>query len=301
MKRVRMLISVVLVTALTAAAQQYLPPRTFETPEAARDALVQAAEAGGEPLLAIFGSAAREILRTGDPVEDKLIRERFVAAAKENAQVRFDAMDPNRATLIIGVQEWPFGVPLMSKNGKWFFDVQAGKVEIRNRIIGRNELDAIDTCRGYVEAQRTYASRDWNGNGFLEYAARFFSTPGQKDGLFWEGGDSPVAAAVARAAAQGYRKSSGQPQPFHGYFFKILTAQGPLAEGGARDYIVKGMMIGGFALVAWPAEYGVSGIKSFLVNQDGMVLEKDLGPRTAAIASAMARFDPDKSWEVSSW
>ncbi len=301
MNRVLMLISIVVLTASFAFSQQTVPPKMFDTPEAARDALVEAAETGGEPLVVIFGSAAKEILRTGDPTQDKVVRERFVAAAKENAQLRFDEIDRNRATLIVGVEEWPFGVPLVKKDGKWFFDAKAGKTEIRNRVIGRNELDAIDVCRGYVEAQQTYASKDWNGNGFVEYAARFFSTPGHKDGLYWDGDDTPVAAAVARAAAQGYRKTSDEPQPFHGYYFKILTAQGPSADDGAREYMVKGMMIGGFALVAWPAEYGVSGIKSFTVNQDGVVFEKDLGRRTAAIASAMTKFDPDESWDVSSW
>lgn len=299
MKRMLVVISFVVLAASFLYAQK-VPPQTFETPEAARDALIQAAEAGGGAGLAIMGSDANEILRTGDPVNDQIQRERFVKAAREKTQLQVDGVNPNRIILLIGEEEWPFGVPLVRKDGRWYFDAQAGKIEIRNRIIGSDELDAIEVCRGYVEAQQEYATKDWNGNGELEYASRIFSTPGKKDGLYWPAEDSPVAAGFAKAVAQGY-KMSDQAEPYHGYYFKILTAQGPEAADGARDYVVKGMMIGGFALVAWPAEYGVSGIKSFIVNQDGRVYEKDLGPKTATLAATMTKFNPDRSWEITTW
>lgn len=301
MKRTLIALSFVLLAVSILRAQKPIPPQTFESPEAARDALIQAAETGGGAAETIFGSGAREILSTGDPIEDNALRERFGKAAHEKTQLEVDPMNANRVTVLIGEIEWPFGVPLVRKDGRWLFDVQAGKTEIRNRIIGFNEMDAIDICHGYVEAQREYAAKDWNGDGWHEYAARIVSTSGKKDGLYWPGDDSPVAAAFAKATAQGYRKTSDQPQPFHGYFYKILTAQGPEADDGERDYVVKNMMIGGFALVAWPAQYGVSGIKTFIVNQDAVVYEKDLGPKTASLAAAMTKFNPDGSWMITTW
>jgi hypothetical protein len=207
---------------------------------------------------------------------------------------------PDRRTLLVGTIEWPFSVPLVRKNGRWFWDVVEGKAELRRRIIGRNELSAIEICRGYVEAQGIYSESDWDGNGVFEYAGKIVSTAGKKDGLYWPGEDSPVAAGFAEAVAQGYQVSrSGPPKPFHGYYYKVLTSQGPAAEGGEQDYMVKKLMIGGFGLVAWPAEYGKSGIMSFIVNQDGVVYEKDLGPGTGTVAKAMNRFNPDKTWRPS--
>jgi DUF2950 family protein len=209
-------------------------------------------------------------------------------------------MNPNRATLLLGEEEWPFTVPLVRKNGRWSFDIQEGKAEIRRRIIGGNELDAIEICRGYVEAQQQYAETDWDGNGVLQYARKMISTEGKKDGLYWRGEDSPVAAGFAKAVAEGYPQPTGTgTTPYHGYFYKILLSQGPNAASGVQDYVVHGMMIGGFALVAWPAEYSVSGIMTFIVNQDGVVYEKDLGPRTSTVAKAMTKFNPDQSWRVS--
>jgi hypothetical protein len=209
-------------------------------------------------------------------------------------------VNPDRVTLLIGTIEWPIAVPIMRKSGRWSFDIQEGKAEIRRRTIGGNELDAIEICLGYVEAQQSYAESDRDGNGVLEYAKKIVSSEGRKDGLYWPGEDSPVAAGFAKAAAQGYTASpGGSPRPYHGYFYKVLLSQGPDAAGGAQDYVVHGLMIGGFALVAWPAEYGVSGIKSFIVNQDGIVYEKDLGPNTGSLAKALTRFNPDKSWQVS--
>ena len=273
-------------------------PRTFATPGEARDGLIQAAANGMDSVKAFFGPGSAEIVRSGDEVQDKLALERFNRLAAEKTQWEPDSMNPDRMTLAIGVAEWPFAVPLVRKHGRWFFDVQEGKAEIRRRTIGRQELDAIQICRGYVEAQQTYAATDWAGKGVLQYASRIVSSPAKKDGLYWPGDDSPVAEAFAKAVAQGYSLPNGQQRPFHGYFFKMLMSQGPEAAGGAQDYVIHGLAIGGFALIAWPAEYGVSGIKTFMVNHDGVVYEKDLGPQTGSVAKAITSFNPDKSWDV---
>src|SRR3954453_13353741 len=275
-------------------------PATFASPEEARDALMQAADKGLDSVKALFGPGSEEVVRSGDEVKDQNVVARFKQLAAEKTLLEPDAMNPDRVTLLIGAIEWPLAVPIVRKGGRWSFDIQEGKAEIRRRTIGGNELDAIEICRGYVEAQESYAETDRDGNGVLEYAKKIVSSEGRKDGLYWPGEDSPVAAGFAKAAAQGYTASStGAPKPYHGYYYKVLFAQGPDALGGSQDYVVHGLMIGGFALVAWPAEYGVSGIKSFIVNQDGIVYEKDLGPTTATAAKAITRFNPDKSWEKS--
>jgi hypothetical protein len=275
--------------------------KTFSTPEEARDALVDAAAKGFDEVRTLFGPDSSEIVRTGDAVEDTAILAAFNKLAAEKVQLEADDVNPNRRTLILGAIEWPFSIPLTrDKNGRWFWDVVEGKSEIRRRVIGRNELTAIEICHGYVAAQTTYSESDWDGNGVFEYAGRIVSTDGKKDGLYWPGEDSPVAAPFAKAATQGYSFGSGEaPKPYHGYYFKVLTAQGPNANGGEQDYLVRKMMIGGFGLVAWPAEYGVSGIMSFIVNQDGVVYEKDLGPRTGTLAKAMTKYNPDKTWRPS--
>jgi hypothetical protein len=280
-------------------AAQTAGPKTFRSADEARDALLQAAASGWDAVRSLFGPGSTEILRTGDEVADRNHLAAFNRQAAEKAQVEPDPMNPNRATLLLGVEEWPFAVPLVRKNGRWYFDIQEGKAEIRRRTIGSNELNAIEICRGYVEAQRLYAEVDRDGNGALEYAGKIVSTEGKKDGLYWPGDDSPVAAAFAKAAAQGYQPPSQKPQAYHGYFYRVLLGQGPDAPGGAQDYVARGLMIGGFALVAWPAEYGVSGIKTFIINHDGIVYEKDLGPRTGVLAKAMTKFNPDKSWVAS--
>jgi hypothetical protein len=272
-------------------------PKTFATPEQARDALVQAAAKGLDAVKEFFGPESADILRTGDTQEDQSVLKKFNQRAAQKVELEADEIDRNRMTINVGDEEWPFAIPLTRKNGVWFFDVREGKAEIRRRVIGRNELDAIQICRGYVEAQQTYAGTDWDGNGVLQYAKKISSTQGKKDGLYWPGEDSPVAAGFARAAAEGYTQTGGNA--YHGYHYKILLAQGPDAEDGARDYVVHGEMIGGFALVAWPAEFGVSGIMTFIVNQDGVVYEKDLGPQTGALAKAMTKFNPDKTWNES--
>jgi hypothetical protein len=291
-------ISLAFLLAATASAQQS-GPKTFAKPEDARDALVQAAAAGLDAVKELFGPGSSEILRTGDDVEDRNLLARFNQGVAEKTQLETDPMNPDRVTVLVSAEEWPFAVPLIRRNNRWLFDVDEGKAEVRRRIIGSNELDAIEICRGYVEAQLRYAETDWNGDGVHEYAARVASIEGKKDGLYWPGDDSPVAAGFAKAAAEGYRLPNSTRQAYHGYYYKILLAQGHAATDGARDYAVRGLMIGGFALVAWPAEYGISGIKTFIVNQDGVVYEKDLGPRTAALAKAMTRFNPEKSWQVS--
>ena len=275
--------------------------RTFSTPEEARDALVDAAAKGFDEVRALFGADSSAIVRTGDEVEDTIVLAAFNKLAAEKMQLETSETGPNRRTLILGTIEWPFSIPLMrDKNGRWFWDVVEGKSEISRRVIGRHELNAIEICRGYVAAQGAYSETDWDGNGVFEYAGRIISTDGKKDGLYWPGEDSPVAAPFAKAATQGYSFAKSEaPKPYHGYYFKVLTAQGPNANGGEQDYLVKKLMIGGFGLVAWPAEYGVSGIMTLLVNQDGVVYEKDLGPRTGILAKAMTKYNPDKTWRVS--
>jgi DUF2950 family protein len=273
-------------------------PKTFSTPEEARDALVQSAAKGWDAVREIFGPGSAKILHSGDQVQDKILLDNFKRRASEKTQLEPDELDVNRMTLVIGEEEWPFAMPLVRKNGRWYFDIQEGEAEIHRRIIGGNELDAIEVCQGYVEAQLRYAEVDRDGNGVPEYARRIVSTPGKRDGLYWPGDDSPVAERFAKAVAEGYTANSGPPKPYHGYLYKILTGQGPNAAGGARDYLVHNLMIGGFALIAWPVEYGVSGIKTFLVNQDGLVFEKDLGPRTGALANATKTFNPDQTWDL---
>jgi hypothetical protein len=297
---IRRLLSIAVITAAALIAAQAGGPETFDTPEEARDALIQAASKGMDAVRLLMGPGSAAILRTGDPVMDKNLLESFRHRAAEKTQLAPDQMNPDRVILLTGSDEVPFAVPLVRKDGRWYFDVQQGKEEIRDRFIGGNELDAIQICRGYIAAQRTYAQTDWEGKGVPQYARRIVSNPGKRDGLYWPGNDSPVAAGFARAAAEGYATpSASEPLPYHGYFFKILLTQGPNAAGGVRNYVLQDLMIGGFALVAWPAEYGVSGIKTFIVNQDGVVYEKDLGPQTGSVAKAMSEFNPDPSWQVS--
>jgi hypothetical protein len=273
--------------------------QTFATAQEAAQALVAAAaQNDAAALLKIFGPAGRDIVESGDAAEDKAGRARFAELAKAKLDVSPEPGNPNRATLVVGPQDWPFPVPLIHKNGQWYFDAAAGRVEVLARRVGRNEMTAIDVCRGYVEAQMEYAAQDRNGDGVLQYAQRILSAPGKKDGLYWEGEtENLVPKAFADAAAAMFAEGK-KPVPYHGYYFHILKAQGPDAPGGAVDYVVKGKMIGGFALIAYPAEYGVSGIKTFLVGHQGMVYEKDLGDATAALARQIVSFNPDKTWKA---
>ena len=279
-----------------------IPAKRFPSPEKATEAFVAAVRAGDtKGLLAILGSEARTLVSSGDAVADRLAREKFVQD--------YDAahkLVPKDTTTVLhtGADDWPFPIPLVKAGDSWRFDVRQGREEIIARRIGRNELYTIETCLAYVDAQREYYSEDRNGDGILEYARQFASTSGQRDGLFWETPPgqppSPLGDLVVRARAEGYRRDkSGGPTPYHGYLYRILTAQGPAAPGGAYDYITRGHMIGGFALVALPAEYGVSGVMTFLVNHDGVVYQKDLGPKTRPTALAMKTFNPDSTWTKS--
>jgi hypothetical protein len=262
--------------------------RTFATPQEAIQAIVEAAERNdGAALLQLFGPDGKDILESGDPAQNKDLRAEFARSAHEKLQIEQDPTNPDRVTFAVGEQDWPFPVPVVRKDGKWQLDPIGGRLEILARRIGRNELNAMEICRGYVEAQLEYASEDRDKDGILEYAQRVVSTTGKHDGLYAD--DAPqnlVSKAFAVAA------DASKPEPYHGYYFRVLKSQGADATGGALDYVVKGKMIGGFALVAWPAEYGVSGIQTFIVNHEGVVYGKDLGSNTAALARQMPRFNP---------
>ena len=298
------LICTILIGCPVLALAQTGSGKMFSAPEEGRDALLKAAALSLDAVRDLMGPDADRVLHTGDPVQDKAALDRFNARAKEKTELEPDDTNPDKVTLLIGNEEWPFPIPLVRNRqawkNNWQFDVQAGAIEIRNRIVGANELDAIQLCEGYVAAQEEYASADRDGSGIPQYARKVNSSPGKKDGLYWpDDPDSPIAGLVSRAIAEGYAAPSANRQAYHGYFYKILTAQGPAAVGGARDYLVQGLMIGGFALVAWPAEYGISGFKTFIVNQDGVVYEKDLDTKTAAVAQAMTAFNPDETWDKS--
>jgi hypothetical protein len=279
--------------------------KTFASPEAAVAALAGAVKTTNRAELhAIFGPAVDEIVNP-DAVQAANEFAAFAAALGETNRLVRES--ETRRALEVGPEHWPFPVPLVQKERRWFFDTPAGVEELVNRRIGRNELETLQAVRAYVEAQRDYASRDRDGDEVHEYAQKIISTPGAKDGLFWppdfDGEISPLGPLAADAATEGYsrkgRNPDAAPQPFHGYLFKILTRQGGRAPGGKYDYVINGNMIGGFALVAWPAEYGESGVMTFVVNQQGRVYQKDLGPNTAKTSAALKEYDPDKSWTVS--
>ncbi len=274
--------------------------RRFDSPDAAVKALVASAKAGDRAGVdAIFGSGVKELL-SGDEKQDAI---EFAAFAKSLGQYAFLVKKADdRYILNIGAQNWPMPIPLVRTNGSWFFDTAAGKEEVLSRRIGKDEITAIGVCRAYVVAQREYAVGDRDGSGVFKYARKLRSTPGEKDGLYWRTApdeeESPFGPLVAEARAEGYSHTTadGEPQPFHGYLFKVLTAQGPAAPGGAYDYVINGNMVAGFALVAYPAHWGESGIMTFIVNQSGKVYECNYGAESAEIASAMSSFDPDAGW-----
>jgi hypothetical protein len=273
---------------------------SFASPEEGVNALVSAVASNDQPMLrAILGPHSRKLVSSGDPVADERNREAFLKAYREANNLVPEG--DTKATLVIGKDEWPLPIPLVKTDGRWRFDVRQGKSEILARRIGRNELAAIQVCLAIVDAERDYATQDLAGDGVLRYAARFMSTLGKHDGLYWETQadepPSPLGPLLAAAANEGYTKSESKSlAPYHGYFYKILTRQGTDAPGGAYDYVVKGRMIGGFAVIAYPARYGASGIMSFIVNQDGVVYEKNLGKNSAAIAAGLTSFNPDASW-----
>ncbi|MGA2229226.1 MAG: DUF2950 domain-containing protein [Syntrophobacteraceae bacterium] len=274
--------------------------QTFRSPEEAVKALVEALSANDEKkLLAIFGPGGKQLISSGDEVADRAGRERFLQAYQEKN--RIVEVNSKKAVLEIGNDAWPFPIPINKIGKDWCFSAREGKTELLNRRIGKNELSVIQVSLAYVDAQREYASKDRNGDGVLEYAQKFLSDPGTKDGLYWEAKEgeeqSPLGPLIGEAKKVGYKKKAGdQPSPYHGYFFKILKAQGKSAPRGAYDYVVNGRMVGGFAMVAYPAGYGSSGIKTFIVSHDGVVYEKDLGKNTASIAQEMKKFDPDRGW-----
>jgi hypothetical protein len=277
--------------------------RIFASPEEAVRALSTAVNnRDTNALAAIFGPLIAEI-KSPDPVQAR--NELADFAARFNASNHIAHVKDDRCTLETGVDEWPFPIPIVRTNGGWFFDTQSGKQEIINRRVGENELQAIKSMRAGAAAQREYASADRNGDEVLEYAQKFISTPGKKDGLYWppdlDGEISPLGPGFVAAQQEGYLKDLGpgrSPQPFRGYLFKILTRQGKHAPGGNHDYIINGHMIGGFALVAWPVSYGDSGIMTFIINQQGKVYQKDLGPDTDSIVQKMKEYDPDSTWTV---
>jgi hypothetical protein len=277
--------------ASVANAQQ-----SFKTAQEAVDALVSAAKTGDRKrILTVLGRDGSDIVSSGDTIADASARNRVIEAYDAKHQVVMEETD--KAVLIIGQEDWPFPIPLVRKDSAWRFDTAAGREEILYRRIGRNELSAIETCLAYVDAQQEYAEAGVAGNGV--YAQRIVSRQGKKDGLYWpaqsSADESPLGELAASAAAEGYRVGQ-QRAPYHGYYYKVLTRQGRNSSGGALDYVVRGRMIGGFALVAYPAEYGNSGVMTFLVNHQGNVYEKDLGPNTARIAAGLTAFNPDNTW-----
>jgi Protein of unknown function (DUF2950) len=296
------LMSACALTAVMVLAQT-TTQKTFATPEDAVKALVDTVKAGNvESLLEIFGPEGKELIDSSEPAIARQNQQVFTVAVREKWHLEDAA--PDRKTLVIGNEDWPFPVPLVKAGNAWRFDTAAGKEEVLARRIGRNELAAIEATRAYVTAQRRYAEAGHDGKPAGLHAAKFQSDPGKENGLYWPTARgqkrSPLGDVVAQAAAEGrpVTEKATQPSPFHGYYFKILTAQGSAAQGGARSYVVKGEMAGGFALVAWPAKYDATGIMTFIVNQDGVVREKDLGPGTDAAARKMTAYNPDSSWRV---
>jgi hypothetical protein len=291
---------VLLCTEASAAPLSFAPAPTFATPKSAVKALVRAASASHpDALLGVLGPDARELVFSGDPVSDQAERQRFVRAAQQRQLL--EPSGDQELTVVLGIDEWPFPIPLVKSKGGWRFDTEAGKQELLNRRIGRNEREAIESCLAFVDAQHEYFARDPDGNPLHHYAPRIVSSPGLRDGLYWDAGaterPSPLGELFAEAQSEGYQPAAGNPIPYHGYYYRILTAQGPHANGGAYDYHAHGVLLGGLALIAWPAEYGASGVMTFVVNHDGVVFQKDIGPKTGAVASAITTFDPDDTWQ----
>jgi Protein of unknown function (DUF2950) len=281
--------------APSAAAQ-----RQFDTPQQAIDALIQAADPFNvDAVLQILGPDSKDIVTTGDSVQDQNRAQKFAARAREKKVVTVDPKHPSRASVTLGNDDWPFAIPIIKQSGKWVFDSKSGREEILYRRIGTNELDAIQVCRGFVDAEEEYALTTHDDSGINQYAQKIISTPGKRDGLYWKNEDGssggPIGEAVAKAIEEGY--SAGSGGGYHGYYFKILKGQGPAARLGQLDYLVEGAMIGGFALVAVPAEYRVTGVKTFIVSYDGIVYQKDLGKDSLSIVKSMDRYNPDKTWQ----
>ena len=310
-KKIFLIVSLLAICGLSAApagatepkqsdtATSEAKPKEFNTPKEAADSLLQAAEAFDiGALTQILGPDSKDVLTSEDPVQDKNRAMAFVAKAKEKNTLGIDPKNPNQAILTVGNGDFSLPIPIVKKKGKWMFDMKTGREEILNRRVGANELDAIAICRGFVEAQQKYAQEKHDDSKVNQYAQRIISTPGKHDGLAWQNADGtwagPVGEGVARALEQGYSK---QGQPFHGYYFKVLKGQGPAAPLGQMDFVVNGAMIGGFALAAAPAQYRVTGVKTFMVGPNGVVYEKDLGKDTLKAFEAMDKYNPDKTWK----
>src|SRR5438270_464003 len=275
--------------------------KQFDTPKQAADALIQvAANFDVAAAKEILGPDSDDIVTSEDPVMDKNRAQAFAAKAKEKSSIQIDKGDPNRAILLVGNDDFPFPIPIVKRKGKWSFDTKVGREEILNRRIGANELNAIEICRGFVDAQHEYAQEKHDDSKVNQYAQHIISTPGKHDGLAWQNPDGtwggPVGEEVAKALQEGYKATRGTP--YHGYYFKVLKGQGPAAPGGEIDFMVGGAMIGGFGLAAAPAEYRVTGVKTFVVGPDGVVYEKDLGPDTLKTFQAMDSYNTDKTWKV---
>jgi hypothetical protein len=290
-----------LVATLLGPAALAAGPKTFPTPDEAVQALVAAARTGSvEAVAGVLGSQSLSMLRSGDAVADTAAIRHF-DELYEQAHSMQSPTETSRI-LVLGNDGWPFPIPLVKGKAGWHFDDKAGQQEILARRVGRNELDVIQVCLAYVDAQREYRERNPDGDTPPHYADSLLSSPGKHDGLYWppEPGkqESPLGPAVGGARQEGYSLARGKRTPYHGYLYRLLTAQGPHAEGGALDYLVQGKLVNGFALVAYPARWGKSGVMSFIVNQEGVIFQKDFGPDNASLAAAMKRFDPDDSWKA---
>jgi Protein of unknown function (DUF2950) len=290
--------SVVVLVTLALSISPVQAQQAYPSPEDAGAALAAAVKTGSERAIRkILGNDAQDIIDSGDEVADAEMRQRFLSEYDTKHAIKSEGN--KKATLILGADEFPFPIPLVNNKDGWEFDPGAGRLEILYRRIGRNELDAIQTSLAFVDAQNEYADKDRTGDGAGLYAQRIVSSPGKKDGLFWrdDRDPSPLGELAAQAAAEGYKAGTERNAPYHGYYFRILKGQGPNAPGGALNYVVNGKMIGGYALIAYPAEYGNSGVMTFMVNHAGTVYQKDLGPRTAIIAKRTYVFDPDQTWK----
>jgi len=284
-----------------AAAASTSTQKQFDTPKQAADALIQAAEtfdvAGAKEIL---GADSEDLISSEDPVMDRNRSQAFAAKAKEKTSIEIDKKNSNHAILLVGNDNFPLPIPIVKQKGKWSFDTKVGREEILNRRIGANELNAIQICRGFVEAQHEYAQEKHDDSKVNQYAQHILSAPGKHDGLAWKNGngtwEGPVGEEAAKALEEGYKAERGQP--YHGYYFKVLKGQGPAAPMGEMDFVVGGAMIGGFALAAAPAEYRVTGVQTFIVGPDGVVYEKNLGPDTLKTFQSMDRYNPDKTWKV---
>lgn len=287
-------------TAQTGSANITPAQIGFATPEVACAKLIEAAEKFDvDSLRAILGPESEDLIASEDPVKDKTRMIDFAKMANEKKTVEI-AKNKKQATLFVGPDDWPLPIPIVERAGKWYFDTKKGRQEILARRIGANELDAIAVCRGFVDAQEEYAEEIHDDSGVNQYAQRIISSPGKRDGLYWNNQDGtaggPITEAIANALAEGYSIDKRGPSPFHGYYFKVLKGRGPLAPNGEIDFVIDGAMIGGFALAASPAEYGVTGIETFIVSYEGIVYQKDLGPHSLKIFSQLERYNPDKTW-----